>query len=116
MAPFPQTASLKPFAKLFKYKHVLFKYKKELVLGTLALIATNLLSAQIPWIIKSTVDTLKLQDATHHFNPDILNQNLLTILIISLVMLVIRVVSRQFLLGLGRRMEYDFKHLLYQHL
>lgn len=94
----------------WKYRHVFLKYRWELLSGVVALILTNLLAVSIPWLVKQSVDSLQL----NHIER--LNQYLLMIVGVSVLMLGIRIVSRVCLLGIGRKMEYDLRNLLYGHL
>jgi ATP-binding cassette subfamily B protein len=102
--------------KLWQYRHLLLRYKPELIGGVVALVLTNLLSISVPWLVKLAVDTLQQEELLHQHNREGLYTYLLAILGVSLAMLVIRIVSRQLLLGIGRKMEYDLRNKLYGHL
>ncbi len=84
-------------------------YPVRLSIGLAALLATNVLGALIPWWIKQAIDRL-------NGPPEALAPVLLTILAAALAMLAVRVVSRIYLLGLGRQAEYDLRQRLYGHL
>src|SRR5690606_8067581 len=97
-------------SKFWQYRDVFLKYRWTLLGGVLALVFTNLLAVAIPWLVKLSVESLQRN------NQETLHQYLLWILVISVLMLGIRIASRVFLLGLGRKLEYDFRNLIYKHL
>ncbi len=97
-------------ALLWQYRGVLLKYRRALSAGILALVATNLLAVAIPWQVKQAVESLQ------HGETQAMHASLWLILGISAMMLCVRVASRVLLLGVGRKMEYDLRNNLYQHL
>lgn len=85
-------------------------YWKDYAWGILFLLGTNLLGASTPLLIKAVIDTLKAgntQQAT-----------LLVMIIAGVVgvMFVIRILSRYFLIGVGRKIEYEVRMALYNHM
>ena len=86
------------------------------MLGALALLLTNALGAGIPWLVKQAVDLLQAVDTS----PEPITQRfvltLALIALLSVVTMFVRITSRMWLLGLGRKTEYDFRNQLYGHL
>lgn len=95
----------------WRYRHMLFRYKGRLFWGILTLVVTNGLGVYIPWLVRAVIDALETAKITVA-SADLYG-TLLTILGVSLVMLLTRIISRQFLLGIGRLLEYDLRNALY---
>ena len=91
---------------MYKY---LTKYYPGYIIGTLLLVVTNLLGAYVPQLIKSAVEVLG------KINSDI-NQILMWIVVCTLVMAVVRAISRQIIFGIGRQVEFDLKKEIFDHL
>ncbi len=112
------------FGLLRKYSDLFLRYKGSLILGVLALLFTNLLGLAIPLQIKQAVDTLQKLYAPGHVLTaiqaaplwQVFYQTLWGIAGLALLVLICRVASRQFLLGAGRRLEFDLRNQLYKHL
>lgn len=111
------------FSLVFKYRHILGRYNIKLGLGVLALLATNALLTAIPWQLKHVVDLIQRIFSTEKdpmSYPQLLwadfYQHLWIIAGLATLMLVARVASRQWLLGAGRRVEFDLRNKLYAHL
>ncbi len=89
------------------------RYRGELALGFTALIATNMLALAIPWLLKLAVDSLAaaepeaVQDARKYA---------LVIAGAAILMGMIRSLSRIWVFGAGRRVEYDLRNDLFAHL
>lgn len=106
----------KPVNKLWEYRWVLLRYRWSLLFGVVTLLITNMLSVAIPWLVKDTVDMLQQESIHHQHQTDKLYYYLSIILGISIAMLFIRIVSRLFILGIGRKLEYDLRNMIYKHL
>ena len=94
--------------KLSKY---IKKYKRQLILGIVALIITDLLGLCTPWLIKCAIDSF----------DSIKGSNLLlkyAILIVGVVFIqaVFRFFWRKYLFGLSRLVEYDLRNDYFRHL
>jgi ATP-binding cassette, subfamily B, multidrug efflux pump len=70
----------------------------------------NLIGAYIPQLIKSTVDSLKDLE-----QKEFILNSLLLIVLLSVVMAIIRVYSRQVIFGIGRQIEFDLKKDIFNH-
>jgi ATP-binding cassette subfamily B multidrug efflux pump len=111
------------FALIYQYRHILGRYNAKLALGVLALIATNALLTAIPWQLKQVVDIIQ-QIFSHERDPMTFPpllwasfyQHLWLIAGLATLMLLSRIASRQWLLGAGRRVEFDLRNKLYAHL
>lgn len=80
-------------------------------LGVLALLAVNILGVYIPLIIRDGIDRLKV---TFSFGQ--IAGYVATVLVFATVMLVIRMISRMLLFGVGRQVEFDLKQQIFRHL
>ncbi len=109
---------------LKKYRAIFLRYKTELALGVLALGFTNGLGLLIPLQIKAAVDAIQAiyqpANAQLKMAPDMLWQgfysHLWIIAGLAVLVLICRVASRHYLLGAGRRLEFDLRNRLYGHL
>ncbi|MCY7333511.1 MAG: ABC transporter ATP-binding protein/permease [Pseudanabaena sp. CAN_BIN31] len=98
------------FQNLQKY---LRPYWSDLAVGTVALLLANMLGTYIPWLIRSAVDDLsKLQAIDSHQ----LMQYVWLIIGLSSVMWGIRMTSRVWIFGIGRKIEYSLKQQIFEHL
>ncbi len=94
-------------------KNYLRPYWSDLAVGTVALLLANMLGTYIPWLIRTAVDDLsKLQaaDLSH------LMQYVWLIIGLSSVMWGIRMTSRVWIFGIGRKIEYSLKQQIFEHL
>ena len=94
-------------------KDYLRPYWSDLAVGTVALLLANVLGTYIPWLIRTAVDDLsKLQaaDLSHSM------QYVWLIIGLSSVMWVIRMTSRVWIFGIGRKIEYSLKQQIFEHL
>ncbi|MBX2861128.1 MAG: ABC transporter ATP-binding protein/permease [Vampirovibrio sp.] len=115
---------------IFKNAGLLGLYKREFAWGFIALAATNAMTVIIPLLVQAAI---YLMDPTAPENKDpglflkVLDQLDLgayktldtvfwTIFATALINLVVRVASRQFLLGVGRKIEYEVRNRMYNHL
>ena len=87
-------------------------YWGDLAFGTFALLMANVLGTYIPWLIRVAVDSLdKLQDKSGQ-----LMQYVWLIIGLSSLMWIIRMVSRVWIFGIGRKIEYSLKQQIFEHL
>ncbi len=92
-------------------KKYLRPFKRELIIGALALLIVNILSVIIPLEVKNIIDQLQ-DDFSGYF---IISKSLWLILLASL-MGVIRLYSRQIVFGIGRKVEVKLRQKLFDHL
>ncbi|MEM9450082.1 MAG: ABC transporter ATP-binding protein [Cyanobacteria bacterium P01_E01_bin.6] len=98
-------------SRLRKLGEYLRPYRKNTVIGIVALLVVNAISVYIPQLIKEGIDTLEV---TFRF-ADIMRYAILTILFAS-IMWVVRMTSRILIFGVGRQVEFDLKQKIFQHL
>lgn len=91
--------------------HYLRPYKQQAVLGTLALLVVNALGVYIPLQIRRAIEDLQVT-----FSYDRILFFAGSIFALASVMWLIRVASRVYLFGLGRRVEFDLKQRIFEHL
>lgn len=101
-------ATTRRLAKLVAY---LRPHWKEATLGIIALLAVNGLGVYIPLLIRSAVNKLS-EDLTHQ---QLLHYVLLIILLTS-AMWLIRMASRIWIFGVGRKVEFELKQRIFEHL
>ena len=88
-------------------------YWSDLAIGTVALLLANMLGTYIPWLIRASVDDLgKLQAIDFHQ----LMQYVWLIIGLSSLVWGIRMVSRVWIFGIGRKIEYSLKQQIFEHL
>jgi ATP-binding cassette subfamily B protein len=96
------------FRKLLEY---LRPYSRKAGLGILALLLVNALGVYIPLLIRDCIDDIqKGLSYSKIFYYSAL------ILALASVMWVIRMASRMWIFGIGRRVEFDLKQKLFDHL
>lgn len=98
------------FQNLKKY---LRPYWSDLAIGTVALLVANMLGTYIPWLIRSAVDDLGKINAIGINN---VMQYVWMIIGLSSLMWVIRMTSRVWIFGIGRKIEYSLKQQIFEHL
>lgn len=99
---------------MFKY---LTKYYKGYLIGTVFLLATNILSAYLPYLIKISVDQLTvLYNASTIEIKNSLIKLTIVVIFLALVMAAVRAISRQVIFGIGRQIEFDLKKEIFNHL
>jgi len=91
--------------KLFSY---LRPHRKRMLMGIGALLVVNLLSAAIPLLIRDSVD--------QSFENNRFWYYVVAIVVLASVMLGIRLLSRVLIFGVGRKVEYDLKQRIFEHL
>lgn len=88
-------------------------YWGDLAFGTIALLLANMLGTYIPWLIRVSVDDLgKLSaiDINH------VMQYVWIIIGLSSLMWGIRMISRVWIFGIGRKIEFSLKQQIFEHL
>lgn len=101
-------ASSSKFVRLASY---LKPHWKEVSLGLLALLVVNAIGVTIPLTIGRIVDEL-----TVAFTMEQVVQSVVLVLVLASVMWVIRMASRICLFGAGRKVEFDLKQRIFEHL
>jgi ATP-binding cassette subfamily B protein len=96
------------FRKLLAY---LRPHWQRSSLGIFALLVVNILGVRIPRMIGQAVDELQ-----ENFDPAQIWQFVGLILILASVMWCIRMASRMLIFGVGRKVEFDLKQGLFEHL
>ncbi len=88
----------------------LITYRKEITVGAIALILTDLVALAIPWILKNFIDLLSERPA----GSELLFYALILCLV-SLFQALFRFGWRKFLFGPSRKVEFDILNHLMQH-
>ena len=92
-------------------KKYLRPYKKELIIGSIALLLVNILSVIIPLEVKTIID--QLQD---NFSTKFIISKSLRLILLATLMGLIRLFSRQIVFGIGRKVEVNLRQKLFDHL
>ena len=92
-------------------KKYLRPYKKELIIGSIALLLVNILSVIIPLEVKTIID--QLQD---NFSTKFIISKSLWLILLATLMGLIRLFSRQIVFGIGRKVEVNLRQKLFDHL
>lgn len=99
------------------YRHI-FNYIPTYLLGTVFLIAVNVLGAYIPHLVKDSVDLLQAY-STGILNAKGLSSKLNSILFLiggsAVLMALLRAKSRHIIFGVGRQVEFDLKKQIFNH-
>ncbi|MBE9125154.1 MULTISPECIES: ABC transporter ATP-binding protein [unclassified Coleofasciculus] len=98
-------------SRLQKLLSYLRPHTPQVSLGILALLIVNGLGAYIPWLIGDNIDEMRPA-----FSFDQVWRVALLILILASLMGVIRLVSRILIFGVGRKVEFDLKQIIFEHL
>jgi ATP-binding cassette, subfamily B, multidrug efflux pump len=98
-------------SQLQQLREYLRPYHRDLALGTVALLLVNGLGTYIPLLVREAVDELGKVLTTER-----IMHYVWLILALASVMLGIRLASRIWLFGIGRRVEFDLKQKLFEHL
>ena len=93
---------------LIKY---LKPYKKEFTYGGIALLIVNILSVLIPLEVKNIIDQLK-----DGFSSKFIISKSFWLMFLSTCMGLIRLISRQIVFGIGRKVEVNLRQKLFDHL
>ncbi|MFN5856465.1 MAG: ABC transporter ATP-binding protein [Pseudanabaenaceae cyanobacterium] len=115
-----------PLRNLIQY---LKPHYGPLALGTVALFLANALGTYIPWLIKVAVDALKQLDpgqialngvsSTNGISLNAIGQTMNYVWLIiglSSLMWIVRIMSRIWIFGIGRSVEFDLKQQVFEHL
>jgi len=97
--------------KLNTIKKYLKPFKKELLIGGLALLLVNILSVIIPLEVKNIIDQLQ-----NSFSRNFIISKSLWLILLATLMGVIRLCSRQIVFGIGRKVEVRLRQKLFDHL
>ncbi|GAB4210702.1 MAG: ABC transporter ATP-binding protein [Synechococcales cyanobacterium] len=89
-------------------------YQNKLWLGIGALLLVNAMSVFLPWYLKGAIDSL--DGATLGESGGQVLAFGLTVLLVASLMMVIRTLSRLWMFGVGRQVEFDLKQRLFEHL
>ncbi|MEA5463111.1 ABC transporter ATP-binding protein [Leptothoe sp. PORK10 BA2] len=89
----------------------LHPHRQQVFLGIGTLLLVNILSVWIPLIIGDVVERLKIT-----FSPGIILRYVTLILALATVMWSIRMASRVLIFGVGRKVEFDLKQRIFEHL
>ncbi len=97
--------------RLQKLGFYLFPHWREVLLGIVALLVVNILAVYIPRSIGANIDKLK-----QGFDYQQLIGYVLIILLFATIMWGIRMLSRIFIFGVGRKVETNLKQKIFEHL
>ena len=86
-------------------------YKRELLIGIIALLIVNIFSVIIPLEVKNIID--QLQD---RFSVKFVVSKSILLIILASIMGIIRLYSRQIVFGIGRKVEVNLRQRLFDHL
>jgi len=92
-------------------KKYLRPYKKELFIGSIALLLVNVLSVIIPLEVKNIIDQLQ-----ENFSTKFIVYKSLWLILLATIMGLIRLFSRQIVFGIGRKVEVNLRQKLFDHL
>ena len=87
------------------------KYRREFLLGVLALIVTDAMTLVVPWLIKEFIDIISLKNGKEQ-----ILKYVLLLFLISLGLMGGRYGWRKYMFGLSRKIEFDILNDLFQHL
>ncbi|MEA5619562.1 ABC transporter ATP-binding protein [Cronbergia sp. UHCC 0137] len=94
-----------------KLRTYLRPYWQDTTLGIIALLSVNALGVYIPLLIRSGVDKLST-----NFSFDQIRGYVLTIILLCSAMWLMRMASRMWIFGVGRKVEFDLKQRIFEHL
>ena len=97
--------------KLNIIRKYLKPFKKELLIGAIALLIVNILSVIIPLEVKNIIDQLQ-----EGFSRNFIISKSLWLILLATLMGVIRLSSRQIVFGIGRKVEVKLRQKLFEHL
>jgi ATP-binding cassette, subfamily B, multidrug efflux pump len=107
MTALPQPQKYSRFQKLMQY---LRPHKTRVAVGVVTLFAVNGIGAYLPILISHVIDELQTK-----FELSLLWQEVGLILGLATFMLVMRMVSRIAIFGVGRQVEFDLKQQIFDH-
>ena len=97
--------------KLNIIRKYLKPFKKELLIGAIALLIVNILSVIIPLEVKNIIDQLQ-----EGFSKNFIISKSLWLILLATLMGIIRLSSRQIVFGIGRKVEVKLRQKLFEHL
>lgn len=105
----------------WKYRDIFGRYRMPILTGVLCLLVVNGVGVVIPWQIKGAVDAVQHifaggQVAREPALWRAFYTHLGAIAALATLVLLARIASRQFLLGSGRRIEFEMRNRLFDHL
>ena len=100
-------------SRLRKLLDYLRPHWRQTAVGIGALLLVNILAVTLPRVIGSAVDELQ---AASSVNMQQILAYAVQVLVLASIMLVIRLASRQLIFGVGRKVEFDLKQRIFQHL
>ncbi|ESA36136.1 membrane protein [Leptolyngbya sp. Heron Island J] len=86
-------------------------HRQYLTLGIVTLLVVNILSVWIPLLIGDAVEQLKIA-----LSQGTILRYVILILALATIMWVIRMASRVLIFGVGRKVEFDLKQRIFEHL
>ncbi len=96
---------------LIKLKSYILAYRRQLSVGLVFLLLTNIVSLIAPLILKYAIDSLK-----GPIDPGLLIKCAAAILGVTIIQGIFRYYMRWILIGTSRRIEYDFRNDIFAHL
>lgn len=100
-----------PTYSLYHLVPYVFRYKRPVVWGMLAVVATNLIAVLHPWVLKLAID-----DLAARIDRRLLVRYALLLILISIGEGFFRFLMRRVLIGMSRDVEYDLRNDFYAHL
>lgn len=98
-------------SRLSKLASYLRPHWRPTTLGILALLLVNAVGVYIPLLIRNIINSLQVT-----FSFEQILRYVVLIVVLSSIVWVIRMVSRLALFGVGRKVEFDLKQKIFQHL
>ncbi|MEM8604164.1 MAG: ABC transporter ATP-binding protein [Cyanobacteria bacterium P01_H01_bin.121] len=105
------TSNYKPSSRLAQLFTYLRPHWQQVCLGLFALLIVNSLGIYIPLLIRAGIDTLQ-----HNPSQTEIYSYMYRILGLATLMWVVRLTCRMALFGVGRKVEYELKQRLFEHL
>lgn len=97
--------------RLRKLASYLRPHWRQALLGILSLFVVNILGVYIPLLISQAIDNLEVATKLDEFMYDVV-----AIAFLASIMWAIRMISRLSIFGVGRRVEFDLKQKIFNHL
>jgi len=98
-------------SRLQKLGVYLRPHRQKVIIGIIALLLVNGLGVYLPLLIRDSINGLK-----NGFSYDKLLQEVLLIFVLACIMWGMRMLSRIYIFGIGRSVEFDLKQKIFQHL
>ena len=87
------------------------RYKRQLIVGALMVMLTNVAAVCSPWILRNAIDQLYLE-----IKREVLLHYSLLLVAVSVAEGAFRYLMRRILIGVSRDIEYDLRNNLFRHL